>query len=382
MLLGALASVLVADAGASCAEARLRAYEEIPAAFATGDAAEILERVDAWRDVCGSLPEIVRIEVLTLLWADRFDEWVVDTRFVDHLAEIELLDERRATVMADSTLEPFLGAFRFAEFSTALAADVARFRAPGTEEYLIARFYAGDHEALWKRVGAEPYASTLLGQMVAIRRRELGVEFPKFFLGAAVGAWSGTGALGDIGQRLTLGAHGGVRNGPLSLRLNAAAQIGTADSTYGIADQGVVYLSDRFTGYSVAFEPAWRLASRGPVVLEAGIGVGFSGVEALQAETVEVEGEEGFDVVDFPAVWMHSFDRSVGVNLRWQRERRFSEIQIRRRWEDWDTGPGGDELDGGAWELRLVIGLVAKPTRAERWAEVIAAPPAPEPPER
>lgn len=366
--------LFVRDARAGCAEARLVAYEAIPAAFATGDADSVLQLVDAWRADCGPRPEIVRVEVLALLWADRFDEWRVDTRFVDHLAEIELLDRQRASVLADSTLDPLLGAERFAVFCRDLAADVARYTLPGTEDYLLARFYAGDHDELWARAEVEPYASTALGQMIAIRRAQFERPFPRFFLGGSIGAWEGFGGLRDLGRRVTLGAHGGVRSGPVSARLNAEVQLGEADALYFVNDGDDVYGTDRLHGASVQIEPAARIASRGDFALELTGAIGWAGIEALEAETVETDGPQGREVFDFPAVWIHTASFGLGANLRWERSRRFVELQVRHGWQDWDTGRGGSDLDGSTWQIRLVLGAVAPPRRAERWADVIAPP--------
>jgi len=359
-------------AGASCAEARLRAYEEIPAAFATGDADSVLSCIDAWRESCGSLAELVRIEVLTLLWADRFDEWSVDTRFVDHLAEIELRDQQLASVLADSTLEPFMGGFRFAEFSQALAADVARFRPAGSEEYLLARFYSGDHDALWSRVDVEPYASTLLGQVIAIRRRELDRAYPQFFLGGYAGLWKGTGDLRIVGERFTLGAQLGVRQDAFSLRLDGAFQIGKADTVYDVDDSGDIYGTQRFTGAAVAVEPALRLFRFHDLSFEATLAIGWAGVEALEAEVIED--------IELPAVWIHTAHRALGANLRWEDDRRFVEFQLRRGWQDWGTGVPEQDLAGGAWEFRFVVGGLVRETRDERLREIISPPPPPVPP--
>ena len=360
-------------ARASCAEWRLWAYEEIPAAFAAGDDVEVLALIDEWREVCGSLPELVRIEVLALIWADRFDEWVVDTRFVDHLAQVELLDREFEKVLADSTLDPLLAGHRFAEFSRELAADVARYTLPGSEEYLLARFYAGDHEALWSRIDVEPYASTLLAQVVAIRREELRRPRPRAFGHFDAGAWDGVGDLSSVGTRATIGGGLGVRIDRFALRVRGELQIGEADDAYVVNDGRQLYLSENFDGAAVDFEPSFRVLALGPVAFELTAGVGWAGVQALESRV--------FDGFEIPAVWIHTVSRTLGTNLRWDLDRRrFVELQVRRTWLDFDAGAGGSDLDGSAWVVRLGFGLHARPSRDERRAEVIAprdAPPEP-----
>lgn len=355
-------------ARAQCTEARLRAYDEIPAALATGDADSVLVLVDAWREVCGPRAEIVRIEVLALLWADRYDEWVVDTAFVDHLVTVQRLERARPSNPPEATIPVLRESWEFAEYSRALAADVARYTPPGTEDYLLARFYAGEHEDLWRRVGVEPYASTRLGQVIAVRREELSGPFPRIYGLLAGGVWSGVSDLESIGRRGVFGGAVGTRVGPFAARVHAELQAGNADEDYVVNDDRQLYLTDRFTGGSVVIEPGLDLPAPGPLGLEAVVGIGWSGVEALEAESVD--GQE------LPPVWIHAFTRTLGGNLRWEFDRRFVELQVRRTWSDFRAGRAASALDGGAWVVRLGFGLHVRPSRDETLAEILA-PPAP-----
>ena len=339
---------------ASCIEWSLWAADAVPEYFRAGDADSVRMAIDDWRAACGPQPSIVRIDVLARIWAGYFDPEQLDPGFVDHLVEIELQTRRRSAADRDTVFDDVISSYRFDRFSRDLAADLVPVTAPGTVEYLLARFYAGDTEALWKRVDTEPYSSSRLGRLVREARARLGAPRPEGFLSIHLGSWSGTaGGLERAGDRVGLGARVGVRRGRLSVDLAGDFLIGEFDTEYAVFDGDAVYLTDRFTGASVVVEPGIRLVRAGPLEVDLVAGAGWAGAEALPAETVIEDGT----TFEFPAVWIHAFVRTAGLDLRFEQRNRFVELQARHEWSDWNTGRGGSDLDGRAWQFRFGIGF-------------------------
>ncbi len=355
--------VFARPAPAGCAEQSLWAYEAVPAAFRSGEVERVYAAIDEWWAACGPQPDVVRIDVLARIWADDFDPETLTPEFVDHLVEIDLEARDFAAAERDTTLDDVLWTRRFDRFSRDLAADLIPVTAPGTVEYLLARFYAGESEVLWQRIDAEPYASTWLGTLVRAERERLSEPQPVGLAGLYLGQWNGRGRLEPAGGRLAIGLQLGGRVGRFGARLAGDLLVGNYDGDYVIRDGENLFLTNKFTGLSALLEPSVRVTSLGPVALDLTAGVGWAGVEALSPEVVRG--------IELPAVWAHSLVRTAGVNARWEIDRRFLELQFRWEWSDWSTGADGSDLDGEAWQIRIGFGGTTPSEDVERRRELL-----------
>ncbi len=359
-----LAVVLFArPAPAGCAETSLWAYEVVPEAFRSGEVDDVYAAIDEWWADCGPVPEVRRIDVLAQIWAGDFDPTRLTPEFVDHLVEIELRTRELAAAEGDTTLDDVLWTRRFERFSRDLAAALVAVPAPGTVEYLLTRFYAGDTDVLWSRIDVDPYASTWLATLVRAERERLSEPQPRGLAGLYLGQWTGRGGLEPVGGRFAFGLQLGGWVGRFGARLTGDLLAGSYEGDYVIRDGENLFLTSRFTGLSALLEPSLRVASVGPLALDLTAGVGWAGVEALSPEVVRD--------VELPAVWAHALVRSAGANARWTIDHRFLEAQFRWEWSDWSTGADGTDLDGEAWQIRVGFGATTSTGDLDERREVL-----------
>ena len=368
--------VRVPGADANCVEWSLWAFDAFPYHVSRDEPDSVRQVLADWRVACGSVEPLVRSEILAAIWDGRFDAATLPPGMLDLMIDYQLDQEETAAARdagagdpgtagdPDDAAEPGPYA-RFTAFTEEMAAQLVPYTDPGTTEDLLVRFYAGEFEETWRRLGTPAYEGTPLREAYERERRRLSGSRARSSLGFHAGLWSGTGELDGGRLRGLLGAQFGGEFENVWLWVLGELRVGGLGRGYLVREDDTLQLADGFSGLSLLLELRPRLWRWRALEFGLAAGVGWSGVESLPAEQEN----------DVPALWIHAFPRTVGADLRiWRDHGRFAEFQLRREWADWDTGSGGSDLDGGSWNLRLVVGFDREPERDRRRALGVGEP--------
>jgi hypothetical protein len=326
--------------------------------------------VDLWRDTCPTMEIAIRTEVLTRIWDGTFDEADCDEElmsaldwFIEYLDWLEDEDSDPVMIWDDWSIRgiPPEEITAFDGFLFSMAEQLIPHTEPGTVANLLARFYAGEVEDVHAELREPAYDGT---RLQAMHLEELAglARVDRLFWGAYTGMWHPTGTLEKAGVKALIGFQCGWQRERVALQAVLAFSIGGMEDDILVEDDGLLIWAERFDLVYLGLEPAYTLVDRRDVQLDL-----LGAVGGLIGYYEDLEGSAT------QAPNLASLVLGLGLGIRrplGAQGNRSLGLELRHDWLDYDAGPGGSDLSGDAWSLRIVFTSAVRDWRSERLAEL------------
>lgn len=350
-----------------CGDVRRNAYTLVPRFFYDDQPENLVEALGVWERECGDTEVVQRTRILAAIWMGDPVEAVYGDAIAGYLLEFYEWHEGISLPWpsegrpsgADFPLDPDSDPERadYDDFTISLARQLLPYTQPGTLERFFARFYSGD-VAAFESVRDSTLADTVLARSYQAEIDRLSGGWEHLWA-AHLGYWTPRRGLAELGDHPVLGFDLGLRHGRLLLRASMEMRILEAARSYQVVHEGRIVESDAFNALYLGFEPAVRLWRWRRLEVDASVGLGWSGLAAV----------EGDPDLGEPATWIHATDASVGLGLRLgmgATRSRLLGLEVRYSRLDFSTGVPGGDLVGGAWSLRLTFGFLGNRERDAR----------------
>ena len=315
-----------------CRTLAYHVYNEVPRLFLTGDADSLLGLVERWDTDCGPHELITRVRLLGAIWDGAFGEELYDAAIIDDL--MVRADEFRQGPAPDPARA------RFDSFTVDLADQMLPHQDPDSLEEFFCLFYAGRTAEAWVVLDRPDLAGTSLAFYRRLTMEQIRAQ-GHWTVALAAGTWNPDDDLSWVGSQPLLGINAGIRGSAWLARLVAEIRPGRTGTPYWVQQDGVDYLSDRWS----------------TVLLGGEVGRHFA---LAQGWDFQVFGGIGSDLIR-PFVSddlvLGSLHTSLGIGMRshlMMDEGWVWGMDLRREWIA-DRNEDSVNLGGTAWSLRFVI---------------------------
>jgi hypothetical protein len=354
----------------TCADVSLNCFDLVPRFFYEDKPDSLFELLDYWEGKCGTAEPIVRTRILAAIWDGRFGEGILGEDIIHDL----LWYRQRRLPLVQRNYSLWEYGYNFAgdieelpelagydQFTEDLADQLLEAIEPGSVEYLLCLYYAGDDISLFREIQEDRFAGTALRAAynadVAAYSRITDVEFVLYG-----GLWDPRGNLGVLGAQPLLGGQIGVRARRWLARVTGEVRLGSAADYYAVRHQDELVWTDNFFGAYVGVDVGLQLLRTRHHGLELFLGAGYEAIQALP-------GDEYVDEFGDPdARWLSSLNLSAGTGYRLylgQSGRQFLGLEARLEDTNHRTG-GGSDLSGDAWTYRFLFGWSPHDFKARR----------------
>jgi len=353
------------------------AYTRFPALIDSAQPDSARALLNWWIENCPDAPLHYRTELLTSIWDGSFREEAYEqTLFLD-IQRLEWVRQRRPLDQPNPFAPPFgvspaLVGYLAAHdrFLLEFADRLVALQTLGSIEHLITRYYADRVHDFFTELRHPGYADSRIRHHFDQLVQKMSVPRHRI-LGTFVGGWFPDSELERVGGKVELGMLLGVRLDRWRLYVPVSFGLGGLKEPLQLNHAGQLVAATSFRLFSIGGEAAYIVVDGRHLRFDLIGGAGYIGAQWNKPEG------------DYDGESLHSLGADLGFGVYTPLGPRGDlslGLEARRRWLDFDTGLGGDDLSGDAWSLRLVFSWAAGNHRGERlqqlglnrWREEIA----------
>jgi hypothetical protein len=349
-----------------CEDVSLNCFRILPDLFYEDKPDSVFAFLDFWADHCGHSEPIVRTEILAHIWEGNFSEDLYGKRILDDLLwfRLKLSDVRsdwtthywRYEAYDASEAEQLDALVDYDEFIADLADQLRPATKPGSLEHLFCLFYMGEPDSLLLGIREDRNRDTKLrryyDEEVARLRRVSDLDIAVTF-----GSWQPTRKLEVVGNHFALGALLGLSGKRWIGRVAGEVRLGKSSNYYSVRRAGDPESTLEYLGVYGGVEAGMRLWRSRHHAVDLLVGVGYDGIRALlpNEDRLAEEGDTEYEG-DW---WLNTVNRNATLGYRYffgPNSNTQIGLEVRYEVAGYETGGGGTDLDGEAWNYRLVVG--------------------------